>query len=161
MEDELVLSPAMAAFLQSGVSVRLASSTGGFRPVVGRALGASVDQDRRHVHLVLAERPSGPILQAVRETGVLAAAFTRPITHRSIQLKTTAARVEPALPGDAELIARQGSGFVLELTELGYPASLIEAIRTYEPGPLVRVSFAVAGAFDQTPGPGAGEPVAP
>lgn len=161
MQQYRVLSPSIAAFLQSGVSVRLASCSGGLRPVVGRALGATVEDDRRHVRLILAERPSAPLLQAVRDTGVIAAAFTQPTTHRSIQLKGRDARVTPARSGDAERIGRQGGAFVLELTELGYPESLIAAIRAYRPGVLVAVTFTADGVFDQTPGPAAGEPVVP
>lgn len=158
------LSPATAAFIQSGVSVRLASTTALRRPVVGRAIAAWPLEDRRRVTLILDRAANASLIDAVRESGMVAAVFTQPTTHRSLQLKGRDATIHA--PDDdpvdlRQVIARQSRAFALELRDIGFAEDFIAAHCAHDAEDLVAVTFTCEGAFDQTPGPDAGAAVTP
>ncbi len=157
MQHDAIISPETAAFLQLGVSVRLASSTPGRRPVTGRGVAVTVEDDRSRIRLLVASDACGALLDAVRATGFIAAAFTQPTTHRSIQLKGRGAVVVPLDADACEIADRHCRAFVLELREIGFSEPFIASVCTYTPGSLVGIRFTPDGAFDQTPGPGAGD----
>jgi hypothetical protein len=50
-------------------------------------------------------------------------------------------------------------GFIEEIGQLGHSADVAHAILGHDSG-LVAVHFSIATAFDQTPGPAAGNPLA-
>lgn len=103
--------------------------------------------------------PAAALIDDVRRTGSIAAVFSKPSTHETMQLKGTDARIVPTEPGDEALAQGYVEAFVAELVPFGYPASVIRAFLTCPPEDLVAVTFTVAAAFSQTPGPQAGEPL--
>jgi hypothetical protein len=97
-----------------------------------------------------------PVLAHVRETGRIAAVFSRPSTHRTLQLKGRDARVEPVPPADLPIVARYRDAFVTELVAIGYAEELIRTLLDFPDDELVMLSFTPQEAYSQTPGPNAG-----
>jgi hypothetical protein len=143
-----------------GISMTVASRASGNLPVLGRALGCRVSSDRRRVTVLLPGDQLPELVAALRESGAIAVVFSEPATHRTIQLKGTDASLEAPAPGDAELGARWADGFVAELAPYGIGEPLVRALLWCEPAALLAVSFTPCAAFQQTPGPRAGAPLA-
>jgi len=138
-----------------------ASCAAGNLPELGRALGCRVSPDRSRVTVLLPGDQLPALVAAVRSSRAVAVVFSEPATHRTIQLKGTDAALEPTAPGDAVLSARWTDGFVAELAAYGIVENLVRAFLWCEPGGMVAVSFTPCAAFQQTPGPRAGAPLAP
>src|SRR5690348_16283875 len=109
-----ILDEELAEFLQSGVSMH-AASVSGLTPQITRAAGCRVSQDRRTVTIYVAESHSQALLADLGANGAIAVVFTRPLTHRAVQLKGTDARVVEASAEDAALVDRQAAAFNSEL----------------------------------------------
>lgn len=152
-----VLDAEQAAFVQGGVSILAAGRDAGNLPRLARAFGCRVSEDRRTVTVLLARYQSAGLLAAMRANRAIAVAYTLPSTHRSLQLKGDDATIGPIMPGDVEYARAYAESFVAELVSLGYTEALCRAFLWLDPGELVGVSFTPSVAFDQTPGPRAGE----
>ena len=153
---EPLLDADHAAFIQSGVSIVVASRDGANVPRVARALGCRVSEDRRRVTVYLAAFQAAPLLAAVRAEGAIAVAFNLPSTHRAFQLKGTDAAVVPLDRADVERAQRYVEAFSADIGLLGYAAAYGRALLWFDPAELTGVAFAPAAAFEQTPGPRAG-----
>jgi len=149
-----------AAFIQSGVSINAASSGPGNVPAVSRALGCRLSPDRNRVTVFLAASRSAALLEAIAASRRIAVVFSQPSTHRTIQLKGTDAARAGVEDGDRALIERCAEGFGADLAAAGYGEGLADLLLDAEPGDVVAVSFSPSAAFNQTPGPGAGRPLA-
>lgn len=149
------LTHELAAFIASGVSIMLAAVDRHHRPVVGIALGCLVEADGT---LRIALRPAAnrPVLDAVAAGSCIAATFSRPITHRSIQFKARTVRLCPAGPADVAAVTEQAGIFRDELIAVDHDEAFADSFVAHEPGELQVLSFRPETAFVQTPGPGAG-----
>ena len=95
MTAETILDAELAAFLESGVSIHAASRDAGCVAHLSRAIGCRVDADRRRVTLFLLASQSGAILADFRANGAIAAVFSLPTSHRTVQLKGRDAALAP------------------------------------------------------------------
>lgn len=141
-------------------SLRLGSCDRGGNPQVCRALAADVQPDGRML-VLLAERAAPRVVAALRETARVALLATSPRTNRTLHLKGRDARVEPAQPVHAELLALRRDTLAREIAEVDGFADVSFIGHWYGVAvqELVAVRFTVAGAWDQTPGPHAGQAV--
>lgn len=156
---EPLLSEANAAFIQRGVSINLGSRDPSGAPVVARACGARVSPDRRQVTVFAIAAQAKALLGGAESSGVIAAVFTRPSTHKTIQLKGSDARIEPLAPGDEELIGAYRESFAEDLALVGYGRDLALAVVPDPAGQALALTFTPVAAFDQTPGRNAGRPL--
>lgn len=150
-----VLTPALAEFCQSGVSIVLASCDHNGRPVVGRGLACRIEPDGK-ARVVLRKSSNPKLLKALADGARFAVTFTQPSTHRSIQLKAPSARIVDTNVGDAPAALAQTSDFRRDLMGVGYSENFGKAYCGFEPHDLMTITFAPEQAFVQTPGPGAG-----
>ena len=148
-----------AAFIEGGVSILVASRLPGNVPTLERARGCRVSDDHRRVTVWLAQRQSAELLGAIRDTRVIAAVFSQPTTHRTLQVKGSDAVVRPAGAHSAAVTERLVREFAAEVAAFGFTQELVRAVLWCDPAELVEVSFTVAEAFMQTPGPRAGTPL--
>lgn len=146
----------LAAFMQLGVSITVGSCDAANRPSVARAAGCQVEAGGATVRIFISSVQAAPLLEHVRETGRLAAVFSQPSTHRTLQLKGLDAGVERLQPGDLAVVARYRDAFVAELARVGYARELIRTLLAVPDQDLVALRFTPAQAFSQTPGPNAG-----
>jgi hypothetical protein len=156
---EPVLNEKWAAFVQGGVAMVAGSRDANHTPILARAVGCRVSPNRQKVTLLLPGSQAESLITSVRSTGTIAAVFTQPSTHVSVQLKSADATLSPARPSDVGVVNRWTDAFVDETSPLGYPEDLIRALLWIDPADLVALTFIPAAAFLQTPGPRAGEPL--
>ena len=125
-------------------------------PCMARALGCRLSSDLQQVTLLFSSSDAHEMLDHIAGNGAIAAVFSVPSTHESLQLKGVDARVEKAAASDAALAACHREAFVDQVGKLGHPRDLVRLLMTCESDDLVAVTFTPSAAFSQTPGPRAG-----
>lgn len=151
-----MLSEDLATFISSGVSIYIGTRDAELDPHGMRAWALRVDDDRKHVVAYLHEGSSARILRDLRQNGQVALAVSRPVDHRSCQLKGMFVASRPCLPAEREEVERQADGFLGDLQTIGIPRMLTARWSVW---PCVAVEIRVEHVYEQTPGPGAGEPM--
>jgi hypothetical protein len=149
----------LAAFLSGGYSVAVAARGLDGRPLAGVAL-ACVPAGPGRLRVVMRAKANAALLTAVEAGSALAVTVSRPLDHRSIQVKAAAARRVATTPGDLAATAAQAEGFRCELVLIGYPPAFAAAYVAHEPADLAAVEMEPDAVFVQTPGPGAGSALA-
>jgi len=92
------LSKDHAALMESGVGIIMASRDAQNRPFLGRAIGCRVSLDSGQVKIFFSRRKYPSLLDAIRRTGAIAASFSEPTSHKSLQIKAMGAELA-AIPG--------------------------------------------------------------
>ena len=154
--DNSLADEANFALLRTGFMVTVASRDAARVPSVTRALGCRVSPDRRRVTVFLLASQSATLLRDLRATGAIAAVFSQPSTHRTIQLKGSDATLGAVAPGDVELIEANAAAALADLALAGFPESFARTFFAYDAPDVVAVGFTPSTAFVQTPGPQAG-----
>jgi hypothetical protein len=144
-----------AAFIQGAVSVVVSSRNSQHVPDVVRGCGCRVTRDRRRVTVLVEAARAGSVLDDIAANGLIAVVFSQPSTHRTIQLKGSDARVARVTGADRVIAQRHLQAWVQDLQLIGYAADFARTVRGEAPD-LVAVTFTLASAFLQTPGPAAG-----
>jgi hypothetical protein len=158
--EDPILDLESAAFVEHYAAIFVAGCGAGNLPILAAACGCRVAPDRRLLSLFLSEEEAGPVEAGLRHSGAVAAVFSRPSTHRGIQIKGHGGRIEPLRPGDPDLIERWRASYIQDLMAIGYGRDFATAL-TPQPGarPVV-LTFAPEHLFDQTPGRQAGRRLA-
>ena len=142
-------------FLESGVSLLVATTDPGGLPEPVRGAGAVVAADRRGF-TVLVPSVTGARTRANLEAGSrIAVTFSRPIDHRGVQLKGRCLAVREATEAELEIARSYRIAFVEATHLVGMARSVSGKLRV---DPCFAVDVAVEESFDQTPGPKAGDP---
>jgi len=147
----------LAAFLQEGVGIHVGTRTAALQPNGTRALAVTVDGDGLHVVVYVAAVAAARILPDLDDNGQIAVGFGRPIDDRACQVKGVFLDARPAADGERAAVCAQWDGFLASLEKIGIPRA---ATRAWVTWPAVAIRFRVNALFDQTPGPGAGAPIA-
>ena len=92
-----------------------------------------------------------------RPTGRSRIAFGRPIDDRACQVKGVVIDTRAATEAERPVVAAQWDGFLGSLEQIGIPRAATEDLGDVA-GVAIRVR--VNALFNQTPGPGAGAPIA-
>lgn len=148
-----------AAFLQSGISLCIGACDNRHVPTLARATGCRISADRRRVTMFVSATQAAPVLRCIRENGAITAVFSRPSTHKTVQLKGKDAVVGGLEAGDMERIEHYRGSFARELEPMGFDEMLIRTLLAAPPADLVAITFTPVEAYSQTPGPNAGEPL--
>ena len=154
-----LIPPDLLAIMVRGVSVIVASRDLALRPSVMRAVGSQVAPDGSSITVFVSRRQSRQLVQDVAATGHVAAVFSEPATHRTVQVKATRAMLRNAEPADAPVLARYLASMEHEIQRVGYAPPMTRAMLAHQLDDLVAISFEPEQAFDQTPGPKAGAPL--
>lgn len=149
------LSDEIVAFIESGVSIVLGVVSVGGRALTGRALAARVMGDAT-IRLVYAEEGNAALAVNVRSGGPIAATFSAPLSHRTVQIKGFSSTPEELQPEDEASTRRQTDAFAAILSAVGHSPAFVQAFSDYRSSALFVLSFPAQEAFEQTPGPGAG-----
>jgi hypothetical protein len=155
-----VLTEDIAAFCQSGVGIAVASRDATGWPVLARGRGCRIDTAGR-VRVILRSGSAAALLEAIAAGRPVAATFSQPGSHRSIQLKAAAATVGDPEPGDEAAADAQSAVFRELLIAAAYPESFATTYCSAGGQPLATIGFLPERAFVQTPGPGAGSALEP
>ena len=152
------IGAAQAALITGRVSIIVASRDAQRRPHLMRAVGCRLSPDWRRVTVLLPEDGGRQVLEDLRDNRQIAAVFSRPSSNVTVQLKGDDATVTPSGEEDKALAESYLQGFIEEIGQLGHSAEVAHTILGHD-GALTSVHFTVAAAFEQTPGPTAGQPL--
>jgi hypothetical protein len=155
-----LLDASRRAFLDGPVAINLASRNDDLVPSIARGYGCRVSGDGRRVKVFLAEARAQALLRDLRAGGPIAVVFSRPNTHETLQLKAAGAEVMPIKREDRGVMRRYGEIFFAEIVALGYDDAFTSGLVSGVADEAVAVSFEPSAAFEQTPGPRAGQRLA-
>lgn len=139
-----------------GSSALVGAAGNGGKPYCTLGWGPRLDEARERLTIFVEERRSAAVLQSVRENGMIAVTFGDPISYRSLQLKGRDCAVYPLTETDSEGIARHRDSVAANFALTGDP---LTGLRNMWMDDLVRLEFTITEAYDQTPGPNAGNPL--
>jgi hypothetical protein len=143
-------------FVHSGVAAIVATGDSRRRPHVKMGWSPRVHDDGQTVDVFLDAARASQTLANLRENGRIAMTVVHPVSVRSVQFKGTF-RGEGSPSGDDDQWVQRGrEEFSVSTALVGDPP---EVIRNLWLPDVVRISFVVEQAFDQTPGPEAGKPL--
>lgn len=152
-----MITPELAAFLESGVSVLVGTRDARLVSECQRALGVRVEPDGQHFVVFVPCAVGERIVADARATGRIAVCFARVEDHHSIQLKGSVAEIREAQAPERAQIERYRNAFADVLAVIGMPRALTLRMAHW---PCWAIRVRVDASFVQTPGPGAGRPLA-
>ena len=155
----ILLSPEHLAMMDGGVSVIVSSCGSDLTPSVMRAVGSQIGEGGRRITVFVCRSQSAQLLKDVARSARLAAVFSQPSTHKTVQLKTRSARLREATDEDMPALQRYLRGMEGELTRIGFGAVYARVMLAHRLDDVVAIEFEPELAFDQTPGPRAGQPI--
>lgn len=150
------IDDALKEFLESGVSIIVATRDAQLRPEAVRATGLQV-ADRTHVRLVIPAATGARTFENLEANGEVAFVASDPATYRTVQLKGRSAGVAPLDDAGRADSRRWLDAFTEATLRFGLRPTQIRNL-WLEDARQVRVE--ITAAFHQTPGPGAGRPLA-
>lgn len=156
--DPVTLEPAIARFVEGPVSIVLAVRGDGLS--VDLAQGYAGRCAEGWVSVLIPRSQAEDVLELVARTGAVAVTFSRPSSHRTLQMKGGDARVEPASTDDLVAWRRYRDTFAAELADIGFGGAYAMAMLAVDEPDLMAVRFSPGAVFVQTPGPDAGKRVA-
>jgi hypothetical protein len=154
---ECLIDAELAAFLESPVMIVIGTGAEGAAEI-GRGLGAAVEDAGKVLYLVVSAWQWPETVAQAHTTGRIAVTFARPADYVTYQVKGQVDGVAPLTPALRAQAARYASGIVEVLAGLGLPPELTAPWRSERD--LVALCVRPAQVFVQTPGPGAGRPLA-
>jgi hypothetical protein len=158
--DSPVLDAEHIAFMSgAAISSAVAARSASNQPSIAKGLAVRVRGDQRTVEVFVDADRSVTLLQHLRAGSPVAIVCSEPQSHRTIQVKGQRAVIEPIAAGDEKFVAERVEALIAHIVPLGYRDDPLRAYWAFTPATLVKVVFAAAAAFLQTPGPGAGAPL--
>lgn len=150
--------PDLLAFLQRGLSLYMGSTDAHGRPRVARAL-AIRPLPGPQLALAVPSEPAAGLLTGIEATGQVALVLCQPTTHFTVQLKGRDACVLPLQAEEWPELRHNRDAFGVEILPFGFDSEFADAwfsVVGNGPETLRVVRFTPSGAWNQTPGPGAG-----
>jgi hypothetical protein len=153
--------PDLLAFLQQGLSLYAGSTDASGWPQVARAFAVRALPGPQLALAVPVESAAG-LLAGIEATKQVALVLCKPTTHFTVQIKGRDACVEPLVAAQWPELPRNREAFGAEILPFGFGESFAEAwfsIAANAVDAFRTVRFTPCGAWNQTPGPGAGAPM--
>lgn len=148
----------IAPLLEGLVAVHVATRDASCAPDEVMAAAALLEPDGRRVTVYLPAATAETALANLRENGAIAVVLSQPLTHRTVQLKGRAESIREATEEERPAVERFAAAFDAEVEAIGLPTA---AVRRRTRWPCSAVTFRIVEAFEQSPGPRAGEPLEP
>jgi len=122
-------------------------------PEITRGWGPTILPDRRTIDLCISLSAAVKTLENVRDQEEIAVTFHQTVNYKTVQLKGRFLESGDLTPQDWESFERQKNILAEQAKIHGIPLKIGLRILPLDP---VRIRFAVQQAFEQTPGPHAG-----
>jgi hypothetical protein len=148
------LDEELREFVESGVAVIVGTADRAKRPHVVMGWGPRVSASGDAVTVFVESSRASVALSDVEATGLVALTFASPVSYRSLQLKGTCKVAGVANEEDQAWIQRHRDRFSTETALVGDPPMTIRNLMMRDV--MMRFDMRVERAFDQTPGPVAG-----
>jgi hypothetical protein len=146
----------LAAFLEEGVGIHIATRNEALQPNGARAVAVRVEPGGEHFEVFLSQAAAVRIVPDLESNGQAAVGFARPVDDRACQVKGVFVGMRDATEADKPAVLAQWDGFVASLEKIGIPRA---ATKTWLTWPAVAIRLRATALFDQTPGPAAGAPL--
>ena len=143
----------LAAFLQEGIGIQLATRNAALEPNGVRVVAARVEKDGTHVVAYVPEISARHVLPDLESNGQAALVFARPPDERACQVKGMFAGARSSTDDERAVVEAQWDRWLDRLVTIGLPRAAFEHWVTW---PCVAIRVRVNAIFNQTPGPGAG-----
>lgn len=156
LRPEPRISDELVEFLQSGLSIVVATRDGDLQPDGAVAWAARVHDDREGLTVFLHEQAAREMLANLAAHPEIALDFDRPTSHRACQVKGVHVATRRARASERALVERQLEAFAGDLEAIGIPRAMTGGGTTW---PCTALELRVTQLFEQTPGPGTGEPL--
>ena len=150
-----LITAEIAAFLEGPNSIMVASHDADLVPEIARAAALRCAPDGEHVIVALPSGSAGSLLRQLTVDRTIAVVCERPASHRTLQLKGHVVALQATPDGGRADIERAWASFVDGVEQIGLPRRLTQRFARW---PATSVEVRVEQLFEQTPGPGAGEP---
>jgi len=155
------LTEEQTRFVAGPRSIVLAAVGEDLQTAIARGLGCAVLADHCRLRLWVDALQAAELLEALRQQPRLAVVFSEPPTHRTLQLKGRLLEIEDrAQPAGLHLAREHADGFAAVIGALGFPGELAQALVGPHPERLSSLLFAAEAAYEQSPGPRAGQRLA-
>jgi len=151
-----LISPSVADFTQSGVSITVAARSDRLLPSISKAVGCRVDADLQQMAVLLFSEAAEAVCRDIAGNGLVAVCFSRPSGNETVQIKGSDARSAPATPTEVTAARRCLDLLIDDLLPLGFAREMLEASFWGDGAGLAAIRFTPDAAFAQTPGPTAG-----
>lgn len=147
------------AHLAQGVTLRVGAATPAGQPELHFGHGMWTLPDGR-LELMVRSLQGAELLAAIRATGRVAVSAGLPSTSRVLHVKGVDAEVLPAHAEHGERLAACFEAWLQQIERFGTDRRQVKAVLgELTPDQLSCVRFSPLAAWDQTPGPGAGQPI--
>lgn len=153
MSTSSPLNADLVSFLESGLSMTVATRDPELWPAGARAWAVAFRPDRAHFTLFLSEPAAAAMLENLERCPEFALALDLPSTHRACQLKGRFLSARKARAKERPSVERQVTALRTDLVQIGVPLALTES---WQPWPCSALELLVTHVYDQTPGPGTG-----
>lgn len=150
------IDESLREFIELGLAVQIATASNNGSPHVTYGWSPRVPTDGRTVEVFIDKVRSATPLADLKTNKKIAMTVADPISYRSIQLKGTVVGIELDCADDQVWVRNGREGFLVRTSLIGDDPV---AIRNLWYDDVVRLTFSVEFAFDQTPGPEAGRPL--
>lgn len=152
-----MIPSALVPFLESGVSVLVGTRDVRMKPACMRGVGARVAADGAELTVFLPAATAAVALANLADNGRIAVSFSRARDNRAVQVKGRVTEIRDADAADRERIERYRCELVEALGTVGVAPRFTLRLAHW---PAHAVRLRVTAIFAQTPGPGAGAPLA-
>ena len=152
----VIVSEELAAFLQSGLSITAGTRDAALRPDGARVYALRIHEDRERLTAYFHAKAAPAMRRNLADCPLLALSVDRPNDSRACQLKGTFLGSRRGRASERALVEQQVDGFLTQLEAIGIPRAMTAGWLYW---PCVAVEMRVTELYEQTPGPGAGEPL--
>jgi len=151
-----LISDELTTFLESGLSINVASRNEELQPAGVVAWAVRIHEDRNRLTIYLHKEAGRAMLRNLTAHPEIAIAFDLPTSHRACQVKGHFVSTRPARPTERAEVERQVDSFLADMENIGIPRSMGAGFKIW---PCTAIELRATQLFEQTPGPGAGEPL--
>lgn len=149
-----MITPELARFIASGISVLVGTRDARLRPDCVRAAGVRADAAANTLTVFLPAATAERALANLADNGRIAVNVTRAIDHRSLQIKGGAIEVRPSSPEERSFIESYLELLAVDWGHVGVPRKATKSMNHW---PSFTVTLRCEALFEQTPGPDAGQ----
>ena len=146
----------LAAFLEEGIFIDLATRNERLEPHGARGVAAAVDEDGTRLVVFLTTAAADVLRPDLESNGQVAISFARPPDERACQIKGRFVGARPANDAEKPAVQRQCEGRQARVASIGFERAIYEHWPWW---PCVAIRVHVEAIFNQTPGPGTGAPL--
>ena len=123
-------------------------------PEITRGWAPTILPDGHTMDVCVSLSAGAKTLENLRDSEEIAVTFHQTVTYQTVQLKGRFLESGELTSRDWEAFQRQKNIFLEQTKMHGIPLDIVSRLFTTD---LVRIRFVVHEAFEQTPGPGAGD----